>query len=649
MPDRLTSEATEHLRVFVKGWTNRLFSRILVFLLAILTALGGPGGIVIVAANEIRQTAETAQPLAPKDALIVVSPNGFWFKFPDKKPGETGEEQIAENMPNPDAKSQEKADPAPEKASKKAPKAAAAPKTSAHAKPQAASALAGSGLQMVRVGGGVRVRGAWWHNTFNPGLSPVTVTPMKRWDGQYLRRRAIGDVIGGPCVYSYHDWDTDGPDYRAIEHRTSVNVTADFERDVTAYLELDSFDVWGEDFRSCYINGVDNRATSSNDVEIYQSYIEARNVFNSPIRVRIGRQEIELGSGWLVGNGSNLAEFVMLSHDAVRLTYDTERFAADLFWSKLIERNPIEEDGDVDFYGVYLSYKGIQDTTLDAYWLLVRDARAIEGGGCPFGADCPWSALDLSDYDPSYLNTVGVRAATQQGAWDAEAELAYQFGNADQIGSMFHMGVWSDGGAEFDAWGGHAEVGYAPELPWEPRFFAGGAYFGGEDNRDVSFTEWLNPFTRPEASISFNRLFSNHVYSYVIDEMGQLSNAWTLYGGIQAHPLDNVEVEARLAYFAAIETFDSPYYFRAGGDRILLLPEAAFWTRKTDSELGWSLGLRLTYRYSEDLEFLLGWEHFFTGDGLTDGNYVDLNGLLNSGGTGNADADYFYFQPSLQF
>ena len=72
----------------------------------------------------------------------------------------------------------------------------------------------------------------------------------------------------------------------------------------------------------------------------------------------------------------------------------------------------------MDFYGVYGSYLGVENMTIDAYWMLVRDAADLGG---PF--------------DTTYLNTVGLRAAGHSGALDYNAELAYQFGSADSIGA----------------------------------------------------------------------------------------------------------------------------------------------------------------------------------------------------------------------
>ncbi len=101
--------------------------------------------------------------------------------------------------------------------------------------------------------------------------------------------------------WSAFSWDEDSNDLSFVEQRTRLNVKADFTNEVSAFIELDSYDIWGEDFRSNYITGADGRAVSNDDVEMYQAYIEANEMFGMPIRMRVGRQELSFGSEWLVG------------------------------------------------------------------------------------------------------------------------------------------------------------------------------------------------------------------------------------------------------------------------------------------------------------------------------------------------------------
>ncbi|HEO70383.1 MAG TPA: hypothetical protein ENN80_03910, partial [Candidatus Hydrogenedentes bacterium] len=88
-------------------------------------------------------------------------------------------------------------------------------------------------LQNVQVGGALRIRGNWYMD------------------------QDFNEDVGNTLSY--------------VEQRTRLNVKADFSDGVAAFIEVDSYDVWGDDFRSNYITGVDTRARTFDDVEVYQA------------------------------------------------------------------------------------------------------------------------------------------------------------------------------------------------------------------------------------------------------------------------------------------------------------------------------------------------------------------------------------------
>ncbi|HOD51372.1 MAG TPA: alginate export family protein, partial [Candidatus Hydrogenedentes bacterium] len=397
-----------------------------------------------------------------------------------------------------------------------------------------------------------------------------------------------------------------------------------------------------------YITGGDFITPTDDDVEVYQSYIEANEMFGLPLRLRVGRQEIALGSEWLVGVNDTSSFFTGLSFDAARLTYATDMFSVDLFAAELAEGGPFEEDEDVWLYGLYGSYLGLEDIVIDAYWLWVRDARRLSDTNLGWFGEWIEDVFSLDDYDPTNLHTVGLRGAGTIGAFDFEAEFAYQFGDADQVGFLFRPFFYGDDDADFQAWAGNLEVGYTFDMAWQPRVWLGAAYFDGEDNRDISFWEWLSPFDSPEASVSFNRLFSNWEYSQFLDDT-TLSNSWLVRGGVEAMPTESLELRLVVSYFDSLEAFDAPAHINLFGYRIPIAGPFSFWTMENDTPLGIEAALYATYHYSEDLVFEAGWAHLFTDDGATEGQYVLLNGLGFSGGTGDEDADYLYVETRIQF
>ena len=474
-----------------------------------------------------------------------------------------------------------------------------------------------------------------------------------RWPGFFLPTRAIGDSTGGQSVVSPYSWSDTSNDVAVVQQYTRLNVRGDFTNDVSAFVELDSYARWGRDFRSNYITGFDFRNTPSfNDVDLYQGYIEARNMFGYPVRMRIGRQELSFGSQWLVGPGGGGTYLSKRSFDGIRLTYDTDQATVDIWWSKLAENSPLEQDGDIDFYGVYGTYKGIENVTLDAYWMLIRDGRRLNDTNFAWFPEFVEDAFNIDNYDVTNLNTIGLRGAGTYGALDFNLEAAYQFGNADQIGFNFKPFNYGDNHASFDGtWGANAEAGYTFDVVYKPRVYVGATYFGGEDNRSISFWDWVNPFDRPQASVSFNRLFSANQTSVFLDARASanLSNVFILRGGVKANPTEATEVTLNLSYFESVGDFSAPRHFNVGKFRVPIAPALSFWDEKNSSDLGLEIDLTGVYRYSDDLSFKAGYSHLFVGDGLAEGNYNAFNGLGFNGGRDSHDADYVFFETAITF
>ena len=177
---------------------------------------------------------------------------------------------------------------------------------------------------------------------------------------------------------NYYDFD-DNNESAFVEQRTRLSVKADFTQDVSALIELDYYNNWGEDFRSLYLTGADFRGTGGNDVDLYQGYIEARNMWGTPLTMRVGRQELALGNQWLVGVNNVGSIYTGLSFDGLRVTFANDVVTVDAIAAKLADTLGDFGDDDVDLYALYGSYIGIEDTAIDAYWMFVRDDTGHRG------------------------------------------------------------------------------------------------------------------------------------------------------------------------------------------------------------------------------------------------------------------------------
>ena len=395
---------------------------------------------------------------------------------------------------------------------------------------------------------------------------------------------------------NYYGYDS-LPDLSYIQERTRLGVKADFTNDITTFIEFDSYSVWGEGFRSNYLTGVDSRGTA--DVDLYQAYIEVRNLWGAPLTLKVGRQEMKFGDQFLVGVNDASSDYRGLSFDALRLTYTGGSFTVDAVAAKLAETYQNFGKGDTDFYAVYASCTAVENQTFDAYWMYVRDDGAL----LPTGNEVD-------------IHTIGLRGAGTIGSFDYKAEVAYQFGSVDGLPSACPAG-FGTADTDYGTFGINSEIGYTFDVAWTPRPFARFAWLGGGDP-DTSV--WSNDRTLP-----FNRLFSNIEYSEFI-ETTDLSNVFYYAVGVDLVPTEAVKLQLVAAYFDADE---------AG-------PVTG------DSSLGWETGLYASYQYSEDLVFRAGYIHFFGDDGLEDA-YIVANGLRQWGGDGDDQYDYLYLETEISF
>jgi hypothetical protein len=260
----------------------------------------------------------------------------------------------------------------------------------------------------------------------------------------------------------------------------------------------------------------------------------------------------------------------------------------------------------------------------------------------------------LDDYDVTNLYTAGIRGAGKWNAVDWELETAYQWGNADAVGALFvpNGRVNGDNRAQWDYWAGHAALGYTFEFRYKPRLAVGGAFYQGEDNRGFSGKLLNDPFARPDASVSFNRLFSSWREDEFIDAFAAVTNFWKAYVEATVHCAEALELGLNVACLQAFAPFDYPPYCPTGSwgtGRVSIAPDKPWWTKEGSTDLGWQATLTAVYQYSKDLTFEVGWSHYFVGQAIQDGVFIDGNGLTFGGGRDKADADLVYFLTTLEF
>jgi hypothetical protein len=105
--------------------------------------------------------------------------------------------------------------------------------------------------------------------------------------------------------------------------------------------------------------------------------------------------------------------------------------------------------------------------------------------------------LGVDDYDATNIHTVGLRASGMVAGFDLNAEAAYQWGDAGQVGFIFKPFLYGDDGAEYSNWAGTVEAGYTFDVKWQPRVFLGFDYYGGETTATSVCSIGCGPSTSP--------------------------------------------------------------------------------------------------------------------------------------------------------
>ena len=208
-------------------------------------------------------------------------------------------------------------------------------------------------------------------------------------------------------------------------------------------------------------------------------YMTFYNLFGLPVDIRVGRQDIMLGDGFLVAEGTPGDGSRSLFFDALRGTVKfTKNHSLDLIgvsngnrdkrgvlmWDHIIDKTLLNvcDEQAIIIYG----HSQIMDSLLvEPYYIYKREEA--------FGTSATQSTLDL--------NTFGARAVFTQGFITVKGELAYQTGGYDS--GISRRGL-----------GGHAEVvAKLDKVKLKPQIEVGVVNLSGDDRSTTGKNEGWDP------------------------------------------------------------------------------------------------------------------------------------------------------------
>lgn len=328
---------------------------------------------------------------------------------------------------------------------------------------------------------------------------------------------------------------------------TGINIGADLTENVSGFIRLANERDW------------DSTSTeASGDFDVSQAYITLKELFYSPLTLRIGTQPIVWGRGFVLGSAlipSVLAmgddrnasisanEFTdFTAFDAIRATLDLSGIAGlgvpltvDTVYIKLDE-NTIGTPDDLNLMGVNLGTRfDAMNSEAEFYYLNKRDKS-------------PSTPAQPDDNEGS-VNTFGLRGSAQpmEGCY-VYGELAYQFGRraADPSGAI-------DAGDSQQGWAVDLGAEHTfTEAAWTPKFGGEWIYYSGNEDDTGAVAGW-DPIARGYFTTAIREFETATAGGfYGTDQAGDTAAATNqhqlaLYGSLK--PLEDLTASSRLTWF----------------------------------------------------------------------------------------------------
>lgn len=408
--------------------------------------------------------------------------------------------------------------------------------------------------------------------------------------------------------------------------RTRVNVNAKVSDEISAFIQLQNIRTWGTEA------SVGTTGTVHNDTntDTHQAYLQVNKVFGSPLSVRLGRQELSYANERLIGS-LNWADSAR-AFDAVKAMYRSTDIDVDVWAAKTVESSfPSStssaivtttntgsgQDNDEDFYGVWATYKGIKDNTIDLYALLLKNNGSSFGATTINGISYGNSVTGNSETAVT-IYTYGAHIKGVMNAFDYDVELDYQTGKALN-------------GNDIDAMAYTFTAGYTLAMDMSPRISVEYVHADGDDSTTDSNTE------------TFNQLFpTGHRHLGYADLVGfQNVEAWRV--GVNLKPTKASSVSVDYWNFKLDDEKDA--WYRASGG--VVKPAS---NSNGEDEIGSEIDLIAKYKYADNLTLEAGYSLFMTGDMVKPGIAA---GWASSGSmvapADNDDLTFVYGMVTLTF
>lgn len=313
-----------------------------------------------------------------------------------------------------------------------------------------------------------------------------------------LPKVSIGGDIRLRGEITKNNSDFDGVKYdntQYFRNRTRLWVKGEVEDGYTAYVRLAIEPRWGRP--DTVYNDASRDTTdpakiksvpeSNNHLILDNAYIEAKDFAGTPLTLKVGRQDMMYGEGFLIADGTDFGGGILNTGDGSRTAYfDAIKLSSvfsdtsvDLFTAKINE-NQYKAQDDEDLYGLYITNKSLKDRTIEVYGL--HRAQRTQYAEDPLNPTLPPTAGTVLP-KKNQTTAIGVRSTGK-----VIENLSYGVELVKEFGK-YEAGIASPPAAtagktevDRDAMGGLAHLTYAmPEVPAQPSIKVAAYYTSGDD------------------------------------------------------------------------------------------------------------------------------------------------------------------------
>ncbi|MEK7289546.1 MAG: alginate export family protein [Planctomycetota bacterium] len=452
----------------------------------------------------------------------------------------------------------------------------------------------------VKLGGQIRTRAEYANGFYQTPANNGTLEDsvgLKYTDGSTTKYRSKGI----------------DDDY--VLNQTRLWADADVNEHLRVFIQLQDARTFGAEGTTV---GYANSYSENAILDLHQGYFDLKKLFDMPLTVRVGRQEIIWGDHRVIGNfvWSNVGRVF----DGGRFMWDTDTIHAEAFAMKVDEDGYLlngqtsgESDGsgssDENIYAAQLAFKKLVPSALLELMYICK-----------------------SDQDDSATNATLVGTANTGAAGDPinihdfGARIDGKVPNLEAIDYTIesHAQVGNYGTQNQEAWAFAGKAGYTlKNVAWTPRIGFEYDYASGDSDATDGEHE------------TFDNLYpTNHwagIYGFA--DLVSWQNMHDFRGQVKVSPTKKMTAQVDYHYFMLAEEGDG-WYLANATLASATRPSGGYDTR--DDELAQEVDLTVSYDLYKNVKILAGYSYFAAGD------WIENN-------IGDTDTNWAYLQTTVTF